>query len=311
MLRPNRSTVLRAGSARKSNALLLVHLRVACVHRLTQPAIRLRGIMTWKVALPKSLCRLQYHHIYISTIRRFFTNAYRCTGTDRDLHTILIRACSVRATQTQSMPLLRFLLGTIKTFRGSQMYPMAGEHTHTATTRTLWTNWAKTTKTSVYIGGYPQTPNATDTITVTVYNSALSGGQYTMPVFSVPSGDVGNTTYVARDLAIAISGDPTLSAARILCSYVGTEDILYTSGSNPITVTVSSAGSTTATVGGGGKLAEVDNDVIANSSIAYSYDALNRTVNRMIDGANNNNSWGYDAMSRITSETNALGTFEY
>ena len=164
---------------------------------------------------------------------------------------------------------------------------------------------------SIFIGGYPQTPNATDTITVTVFNSALSGGQYTMPVFSVPSGDAGNTTDVARDLAIAISDDPTLSAAGIICSYIGPEDILYTSGSSPITVTVSSIGSTTATLGGGGKLAEIDNDVIANSSIAYSYDALDRTVNRMINGGNNNIAWGYDAMSRTTSEANALGTFGY
>jgi RHS repeat-associated protein len=61
-------------------------------------------------------------------------------------------------------------------------------------------------------------------------------------------------------------------------------------------------------VGGGGRVAEVTNSVIANSKISYSYDALERTINRMIGGANNKITWAYDAMSRVTSELNALGS---
>ena len=62
---------------------------------------------------------------------------------------------------------------------------------------------------------------------------------------------------------------------------------------------------------GGGMLAEVQNSVIANSNITYSYDVLGRTTNRSINGSSNSITWSYDAMSRITSEANALGTFGY
>ena len=62
---------------------------------------------------------------------------------------------------------------------------------------------------------------------------------------------------------------------------------------------------------GGGMLELVHNDVISNSDITYSYDALGRTTNRSINGGSNSIDWYYDAMSRITSEVNALGTFDY
>ena len=62
---------------------------------------------------------------------------------------------------------------------------------------------------------------------------------------------------------------------------------------------------------GGGMLSLVHNTVIANSDISYQYDALGRTTNRSINGASNSIDWVYDAMSRVTSETNALGTFGY
>lgn len=58
-------------------------------------------------------------------------------------------------------------------------------------------------------------------------------------------------------------------------------------------------------------LSLVHNDVIPNSDISYSYDVLQRTTNRSINGATNSITWAYDAMSRITSEANALGTFGY
>ncbi|MBK8224139.1 MAG: LysM peptidoglycan-binding domain-containing protein [Candidatus Obscuribacter sp.] len=62
---------------------------------------------------------------------------------------------------------------------------------------------------------------------------------------------------------------------------------------------------------GGGMLQQVHNNVIANSDITYTYDALGRTTNRSINGSANSITWAYDAMSRVTSEVNALGTFTY
>ena len=62
---------------------------------------------------------------------------------------------------------------------------------------------------------------------------------------------------------------------------------------------------------GGGMLATVLNSAIPNATTSYSYDALGRTTNRQINGAANSVTWGYDAMSRVTSETNTLGSFGY
>ncbi len=62
---------------------------------------------------------------------------------------------------------------------------------------------------------------------------------------------------------------------------------------------------------GGGKLRTVTNNVIANSGIEYFYDKVGRQIKREIDGASNPVTWAYDAMSRVTSEANALGTFNY
>ena len=128
-----------------------------------------------------------------------------------------------------------------------------------------------------------------------------------MPAFSVPSGDAGNTSQVATDLASAVSSNSTLSAAGISASATGT--LVTISAGSTVSVNPSSTGSTTATLGGGGSLAQVGNNVISNSPITYSYDALERTTNRMINGANNNVSWSYDAMSRITNETKCVGQF--
>ena len=161
----------------------------------------------------------------------------------------------------------------------------------------------------IFIGGYPQTPDATDTIEVTFFNSALSGGDYTMPTFSVPSEDAGNAAQVATDLASAISSDSTLSAAGISASANGT--LVTISAGSAITVEPSSTGSTTATLGGGGLLASSTNTVIPNSTVTYGYDALSRAVSRMINGGNNSIAWVYDAISRVMSEANALGTFAY
>ncbi len=62
---------------------------------------------------------------------------------------------------------------------------------------------------------------------------------------------------------------------------------------------------------GGGKLSKVTNSVIANSDTTYTYDAVGRITHRSINGVVNPMSWSYDAMSRVTSETNVLGTFNY
>ena len=67
----------------------------------------------------------------------------------------------------------------------------------------------------------------------------------------------------------------------------------------------------TTPVTGGGRLSGITNNVISNSAIAYTYDAIGRTTGRSINTTANSTTWTYDAMSRITGETNPLGTFGY
>ncbi len=62
---------------------------------------------------------------------------------------------------------------------------------------------------------------------------------------------------------------------------------------------------------GGGRLATITNTVIPNSDITFEYDELGRTTNRSIDGTNNSIDWVYDGMSRVVSETNELGQFDF
>jgi RHS repeat-associated protein len=62
---------------------------------------------------------------------------------------------------------------------------------------------------------------------------------------------------------------------------------------------------------GGGMLATLSNSVIPNSTVGFTYDALGRTTNRQINGDANSVTWTYDAMSRLTSESNPLGNFAY
>ena len=59
---------------------------------------------------------------------------------------------------------------------------------------------------------------------------------------------------------------------------------------------------------GAGKLTSITGP-LANSTIAYTYDSLGRVVGRSINGAANQMNVVYDALGRVTSETNGLGSF--
>ncbi len=61
---------------------------------------------------------------------------------------------------------------------------------------------------------------------------------------------------------------------------------------------------------GAGRLASVDGP-LANDTITYFYDELGRAASRSINGAANAASLIYDALGRVQSTTNPLGTFTY
>lgn len=157
----------------------------------------------------------------------------------------------------------------------------------------------------VYIGGLPLTPGTSDTVAIEFLNSSLPGGHYSLTRAVTST----NTSTVATTLASAISSDGTLSAAGI--SATNKANLIVVSAGSAITVTASATGSTTAGIGGGGRLLQISNDVMPNSRINYGYDALGRTKNQMVDGGNNSISWAYDPMSRVTEEVNGLGRFGY
>ena len=61
---------------------------------------------------------------------------------------------------------------------------------------------------------------------------------------------------------------------------------------------------------GAGQVASVDGP-LTNDTITYTYDQLARVTVRAINGAANTATWVFDALGRVTSETNVLGGFTY
>lgn len=170
------------------------------------------------------------------------------------------------------------------------------------------------------IGG---TITASDIVSITAIDAALPNGQKTKS-YTVGGGD--STTTIATALKNAINADSDYTAAGITATSSAAVISISSTSSNATTYSQSvSAGATeTITQGGGptetattaittgaGMLSTVHNNVIANSDITYLYDALGRTINRSINGSSNSINWAYDQMSRVTQETNALGTFNY
>ena len=64
---------------------------------------------------------------------------------------------------------------------------------------------------------------------------------------------------------------------------------------------------------GGGALSTItiSPTTLTPTVIDFSYDSLGRLTNRSVNGLANNSMWTYDAASRLTSETNNLGAFNY
>ncbi|MCW5824878.1 MAG: LysM peptidoglycan-binding domain-containing protein [Cyanobacteria bacterium TGS_CYA1] len=170
------------------------------------------------------------------------------------------------------------------------------------------------------IGG---TITASDIVSITAIDSALPNGQKTLS-YTVGGGDT--TTTIATALKNAINADSDYTAAGITATSSAAVISITSTSSNATTYTqaVSAGATETITKGGGptetattgittgaGMLATVHNNVIANSDITYLYDSLGRTTNRSINGSSNSINWLYDQMSRVTQETNALGTFNY
>ncbi len=158
---------------------------------------------------------------------------------------------------------------------------------------------------------------------ITVYDQGLSGGSITFN--TTVFGSINTLAAVATDLATQVNTNltshgitATSSGSALTITSTSVNNTTYSQQASAMaTATITQTGGPTesgqafVSVPGGNRLASVKNNVIANSDITYSYDALGRTTNRSINGSSNSDSWTYDAMSRVTSETNALGTWGY
>ena len=61
---------------------------------------------------------------------------------------------------------------------------------------------------------------------------------------------------------------------------------------------------------GAGQIATVDGP-LSNDTITYGYDEIGRATTRALNGSANTVTWVFDALARVTSEANVLGTFTY
>lgn len=170
------------------------------------------------------------------------------------------------------------------------------------------------------VGG---TITTNDTVSITAKDIALPNGEKSV-THTVVGGDT--LTTIATGLKNLINADTDMTAAGITATSASAVVSIASTSANATTyaesvssgatASITQAGGPTETASksintGGGRLQKVENDVISNSDITYEYDALGRVTNRSINGSTNSIDWTYDAMSRVLSEKNALGTFQY
>ncbi|MGC4082339.1 MAG: hypothetical protein QM736_09600, partial [Vicinamibacterales bacterium] len=149
------------------------------------------------------------------------------------------------------------------------------------------------------------TETRADGTTQTTYTYDLTGRLATV---TDPKAQVTTHTYLADD---------SLSSTVYTNAVIATPSVSYTY--DPVYARVATMGDGIGTTSytykapgqlGAGQVATVDGP-LTNDVIAYTYDALGRVVTRTINGVANSVTWAFDALGRVTSEQNVLGTFTY
>jgi RHS repeat-associated protein len=145
-----------------------------------------------------------------------------------------------------------------------------------------------------------------DGVTATLYTYQPASGR--LSTVTDPKQQVTTYAYAVDDSVIGI----TFTNAVIATPGVSyTYDPVY----NRVATMVDGTGTTAYTYHpaatlGAGQVATVDGP-LTDDTIAYSYDELGRVFSRSINGAANTTTQVYDALGRVTTETNVLGTFTY
>jgi RHS repeat-associated protein len=120
-------------------------------------------------------------------------------------------------------------------------------------------------------------------------------GQTTGYLYNADDNPASKTYSNAKNLTpnVSFGYDPVYNRRTSMIDGTGTTVYAY----NPVTGSI-----------GAGLLATVTGP-LANSTITYTYDPLGRGVGRSINGVANQTGVVYDALGRVTSETNGLGAF--
>jgi len=151
-------------------------------------------------------------------------------------------------------------------------------------------------------------------LTRQVRSDGATSTQYTYDVTSRlktvtdPKGQVTTFTRAADD---AVQGVAFTNATVATATVTYTHDPVYarvltmTDGVGTTTYSYKAPGQL-----GAGQVASVDGP-LTNDTIAYDYDELGRVTTRSINGVANVMSVNFDSLGRVTSQTNALGTFTF
>ena len=95
--------------------------------------------------------------------------------------------------------------------------------------------------------------------------------------------------------SVTYTYDPNVNRVSTMADGIGTTAYAY----NPIAMPAAL---------GAGQLASIDGP-LANDTITFAYDQLGRVTNRSVNGAANSEAWTFDSLSRVSTDTNKLGTF--
>ena len=166
-----------------------------------------------------------------------------------------------------------------------------------------------------------------DVVSITVIDNGIGGGSQTFS-HTVSGGDSLNsiasglassitTALTSNGITATSSGSAVLitstSPNKTTCTQTTTNSIYYDTPQITIAQSGGPAENAASTIlaTGGNRLISVSNNVISNSDITFTFDALGRMTNRSVNGGSNSDSLTYDAISRVTAETNVLGTWGY
>lgn len=169
------------------------------------------------------------------------------------------------------------------------------------------------------------TATAGDIVTITAFNPVLPSGSATVS-HSVTGSEP--MSAVAADLANKINADMAVANISAIAGASGSDGLVTIDCSSPnetlFSQSVTGARSEQINQSGGpvellytgeprgsGSVGAVTNSAWENAITAYSHDVLGRTINRSINGSANSTSWVYDSISRVKTESNTLGAFNF